>query len=111
MENSQGELEEQLEGSRIEIADFKQNARDFILWKPSKDEQPGWNSPWGRGRPGWHIECVQCLKCLDTPFDIHCGGVDLTFPHHEMKLHRVALHLNLILSLKILANTGFIMGL
>ena len=80
-------LEEQLEGSRIEIADFKQNARDFILWKPSKDEQPGWNSPWGRGRPGWHIECsAMSKKCLDTPFDIHCGGVDLTFPHHENEI-------------------------
>ena len=80
-------LEEQLEGSRIEIADFKQNARDFILWKPSKDEQPGWNSPWGRGRPGWHIECsTMSKKCLDTPFDIHCGGVDLTFPHHENEI-------------------------
>ena len=80
-------LEEQLEGSRIEIADFKKNARDFILWKPSKDEQPGWNSPWGRGRPGWHIECsTMSKKCLDTPFDIHCGGVDLTFPHHENEI-------------------------
>ena len=80
-------LEEQLEGSRIEIADFKQNARDFILWKPSKDEQPGWNSPWGRGRPGWHIECsTMSKKCLNTPFDIHCGGVDLTFPHHENEI-------------------------
>ena len=80
-------LEEQMEGSRIEIADFKQNARDFILWKPSKDEQPGWNSPWGRGRPGWHIECsTMSKKCLDTPFDIHCGGVDLTFPHHENEI-------------------------
>ena len=80
-------LQEQLEGSRIEIADFKQNARDFILWKPSKDEQPGWNSPWGRGRPGWHIECsTMSKKCLDTPFDIHCGGVDLTFPHHENEI-------------------------
>ena len=80
-------LEEQLEGSRIEIADYKKNAGDFILWKPSKDQQPGWNSPWGRGRPGWHIECsAMSKKCLDTPFDIHCGGVDLTFPHHENEI-------------------------
>ena len=84
---SRRSLEEQLEGSRIEISDFKQNARDFILWKPSKDEQPGWNSPWGRGRPGWHIECsTMSKKCLDIPFDIHCGGVDLTFPHHENEI-------------------------
>ncbi len=80
-------FEEQIAGSRVEVADYKKNPRDFVLWKPSKDNEPGWDSPWGRGRPGWHIECsAMSHKCLDTPFDIHCGGVDLTFPHHENEI-------------------------
>ncbi len=84
---SRRSIKEQLEGSRIEIGDYKKNARDFVLWKPSEDNQPGWLSPWGRGRPGWHIECsAMSEKCLKTPFDIHCGGVDLTFPHHENEI-------------------------
>ncbi|MEE2695239.1 MAG: cysteine--tRNA ligase [Pseudomonadota bacterium] len=79
--------DEQMAGARVEVADFKKNPRDFILWKPSKDNEPGWSSPWGRGRPGWHIECsAMSRKCLETPFDIHCGGVDLTFPHHENEI-------------------------
>ncbi len=84
---SRRSLEEQIAGARVEVAEFKKNPRDFILWKPSKEEDPGWSSPWGRGRPGWHIECsAMSSKCLDTPFDIHCGGVDLTFPHHENEI-------------------------
>ncbi len=80
-------VEEQIAGARVEIADFKKNPRDFVLWKPSNEDEPGWESPWGRGRPGWHIECsAMSHKCLDTPFDIHCGGVDLTFPHHENEI-------------------------
>ena len=79
--------EEQIAGSRIEVAKFKKNPRDFILWKPSKDNEPSWDSPWGKGRPGWHIECsAMSEKCLGIPFDIHCGGVDLTFPHHENEI-------------------------
>ena len=79
--------EEQIAGSRVEIADYKKNAEDFILWKPSDSQEPGWDSPWGRGRPGWHIECsAMSKKCLGLPFDIHCGGVDLTFPHHENEI-------------------------
>ena len=79
--------DEQIAGSRIEVADFKKNPEDFVLWKPSKEDEPGWESPWGRGRPGWHIECsAMSEKCLKTPFDIHCGGVDLTFPHHENEI-------------------------
>ena len=79
--------EDQIAGSRIEVADYKNNAGDFILWKPSTDEQPGWDSPWGRGRPGWHIECsAMAEKTLDLPFDIHGGGLDLTFPHHENEI-------------------------
>ena len=79
--------DEQIAGNRIEVADYKKNPEDFILWKPSKEDEPGWESPWGRGRPGWHIECsAMSEKCLKTPFDIHCGGVDLTFPHHENEI-------------------------
>ena len=65
-------------------ADYKRNARDFVLWKPSSDDQPGWDSPWGRGRPGWHIECSAMIHAhLGQTIDIHGGGVDLKFPHHE----------------------------
>jgi len=79
--------EEQIAGSRVEVASYKKNPEDFILWKPSKNDEPSWNSPWGEGRPGWHIECsAMSEKCLGTPFDIHCGGVDLTFPHHENEI-------------------------
>ena len=84
---SRRSLDEQIAGARVEVGKYKKNPRDFILWKPSKEEDPGWSSPWGRGRPGWHIECsTMSDKCLDTPFDIHCGGVDLTFPHHENEI-------------------------
>ena len=79
--------EDQIAGSRIQVANYKKNAGDFVLWKPSTDEQPGWDSPWGRGRPGWHIECsAMAEKTLDLPFDIHGGGLDLTFPHHENEI-------------------------
>jgi len=79
--------EDQIAGSRIQVANYKKNAGDFVLWKPSSDEQPGWDSPWGRGRPGWHIECsAMAEKTLDLPFDIHGGGLDLTFPHHENEI-------------------------
>ncbi len=78
---------EQIAGSRIEIAKYKRNAEDFVLWKPSENDEPAWSSPWGEGRPGWHIECsVMSSICLGLPFDIHCGGVDLTFPHHENEI-------------------------
>ena len=71
-------------GARIEIAPYKKNAADFVLWKPSDTDTPGWQSPWGYGRPGWHIECsAMSAKYLGQTFDIHAGGVDLVFPHHE----------------------------
>tara|TARA_B100000674_G_C37843964_1_gene916680 strand:- start:72 stop:1256 length:1185 start_codon:yes stop_codon:yes gene_type:complete len=80
-------LEELKSGSRIEISDLKKNPMDFVLWKPSKDNDPGWNSPWGRGRPGWHLECsVMSEKYLGKNFDIHGGGLDLIFPHHENEI-------------------------
>ena len=71
-------------GARVEVASYKRDPADFVLWKPSSEEQPGWDSPWGRGRPGWHIECsAMCLRHLGESFDIHLGGEDLIFPHHE----------------------------
>jgi len=80
-------LEELKAGSRIEISDLKKNPLDFVLWKPSEDNDPGWNSPWGRGRPGWHLECsVMSEKYLGKNFDIHGGGLDLIFPHHENEI-------------------------
>ena len=79
--------EELLAGARIEVAPYKRDAGDFVLWKPSPPELPGWDSPWGRGRPGWHIECsAMSWKHLGESFDIHGGGTDLIFPHHENEL-------------------------
>ncbi len=77
-------LEHMLDGARVEVAPYKKDPKDFVLWKPSTPELPGWPSPWGRGRPGWHIECSAMVrKHLGTVIDIHGGGSDLTFPHHE----------------------------
>jgi len=71
-------------GARIDVAPYKKDPMDFVLWKPSTDEQPGWESPWGRGRPGWHVECsAMARELLGEVFDIHAGGIDLLFPHHE----------------------------
>jgi len=79
--------EDLLAGARVEIATYKENPGDFVLWKPSTDDLPGWPSPWGRGRPGWHIECsAMSWKHLGESFDIHGGGTDLLFPHHENEL-------------------------
>ena len=79
--------DEQIAGSRVEVAPFKKDPADFVLWKPSTDEQPGWESPWGVGRPGWHTECsAMSKKTLGLPFDIHGGGRDLIFPHHENEI-------------------------
>ncbi|MAJ24425.1 MAG: cysteine--tRNA ligase [Rickettsiales bacterium] len=78
---------EQLAGSRVEVANYKRNSGDFVLWKPSKGDEPFWDSPWGKGRPGWHTECfVMATNILGTPFDIHGGGLDLKFPHHDNEL-------------------------
>lgn len=76
--------DEQIAGARVEVAPYKEDPADFVLWKPSTADQPGWDSPWGHGRPGWHIECsAMAEKHLGLPFDIHGGGADLKFPHHE----------------------------
>ena len=80
-------IEDQLAGSRVEVASYKKNAGDFVLWKPSSEGQPGWESPWGFGRPGWHLECsTMAEQSLGLPFDIHGGGMDLIFPHHENEI-------------------------
>jgi cysteinyl-tRNA synthetase len=77
-------LEEMIAGARVEVAPYKRNPADFVLWKPSRADQAGWPSPWGRGRPGWHIECSAMIaESLGETIDIHGGGIDLTFPHHE----------------------------
>ncbi len=79
--------DELVAGARVEVAPYKKDPADFVLWKPSTDSQPGWASPWGRGRPGWHIECsAMSAKHLGETFDIHAGGLDLIFPHHENEI-------------------------
>jgi cysteinyl-tRNA synthetase len=79
--------DELLAGARIDVAPYKRDAGDFVLWKPSPDDLPGWDSPWGRGRPGWHIECsAMSWRYLGESFDIHGGGTDLIFPHHENEM-------------------------
>jgi cysteinyl-tRNA synthetase len=84
---SKRNIEDMIAGARVEVASYKKNPMDFVLWKPSSDDLPGWDSPWGRGRPGWHIECTAMIQALfgDT-IDIHGGGTDLLFPHHENEL-------------------------
>ncbi|MDA9609150.1 cysteine--tRNA ligase [Candidatus Pelagibacter sp.] len=80
-------LEELISGSRIEVSDNKKNSEDFVLWKPSSENEPSWDSPWGKGRPGWHLECsAMSKKFLGNEFDIHGGGIDLIFPHHENEI-------------------------
>lgn len=84
---SRRDRDEQIAGARVEVAPYKKDPADFVLWKPSTDDQPGWDSPWGRGRPGWHLECsVMSTELLGENFDIHGGGLDLTFPHHENEI-------------------------
>ena len=84
---SRRNIEEMLAGTRVEAQDQKRNPADFALWKKSKPGEPAWDSPWGRGRPGWHIECsAMSMKYLGETLDIHGGGLDLMFPHHENEL-------------------------
>ncbi|QRZ14023.1 cysteine--tRNA ligase [Paracoccus methylovorus] len=80
-------VDDMIAGARVEVAPFKEDPMDFVLWKPSDDDLPGWDSPWGRGRPGWHIECsAMSYELLGESFDIHAGGIDLQFPHHENEI-------------------------
>jgi len=84
---SNKKLEDLIAGSRIEVSDNKKNSEDFVLWKPSNPDEPFWDSPWGKGRPGWHLECsAMSKKFLGNEFDIHGGGIDLIFPHHENEI-------------------------
>ena len=84
---SKRSMEDMIAGARVEVAPYKRAPEDFVLWKPSTTRQPGWDSPWGRGRPGWHIECSAMAKAyLGEMFDIHAGGLDLIFPHHENEI-------------------------
>ena len=84
---SRRSLDEMIAGARVDVAPYKKGAMDFVLWKPSEAKVPGWESPWGRGRPGWHIECsAMSAAYLGTQFDIHGGGLDLIFPHHENEI-------------------------
>ena len=80
-------LDDMIAGARVEVAPYKKNPHDFVLWKPSKEGEPAWPSPWGEGRPGWHIECSAMIEAnLGLPIDIHGGGIDLVFPHHENEI-------------------------
>jgi cysteinyl-tRNA synthetase len=80
-------VDDMIAGARVEVAPFKEDPMDFVLWKPSSGDEPGWDSPWGRGRPGWHIECsAMSYELLGPSFDIHGGGLDLQFPHHENEI-------------------------
>jgi cysteinyl-tRNA synthetase len=85
---SRRNLEEMVAGARVEVAPYKRAPTDFVLWKPSSPDQPGWESPWGRGRPGWHIECSAMIRSVlgEETIDIHGGGLDLIFPHHENEI-------------------------
>ena len=84
---SNKKLDELVAGSRIEVSDNKKNPEDFVLWKPSETDEPSWDSPWGSGRPGWHLECsAMSKKYLGNEFDVHGGGIDLLFPHHENEI-------------------------
>ena len=84
---SNKKLEDLIAGSRVEVSDNKKNSEDFVLWKPSLENEPFWDSPWGKGRPGWHLECsAMSKKFLGNEFDIHGGGIDLIFPHHENEI-------------------------
>lgn len=84
-------LDDMLAGARVEVAPYKEDPGDFVLWKPAKPEDPGWDSPWGRGRPGWHIECSAMIEAsLGETIDIHGGGIDLVFPHHENEIAQSA---------------------
>ncbi|MES2667845.1 MAG: cysteine--tRNA ligase [Pseudomonadota bacterium] len=84
-------VDDMIAGARVEVAPFKEDPMDFVLWKPSSGDEPGWGSPWGRGRPGWHIECsAMAHELLGASFDIHGGGIDLQFPHHENEIAQSA---------------------
>ena len=102
-------LDDMIAGARVDVAPYKKGAMDFVLWKPSDAQTPGWDSPWGRGRPGWHIECsAMAGEYLGETFDIHGGGIDLVFPHHENEIAQSeAAHRNHPLA-KVWMHNGFL---
>ncbi len=102
-------LDDMIAGARVEVAPYKKGEMDFVLWKPSKDDEPGWASPWGRGRPGWHIECsAMSFKHLGEVFDIHGGGIDLVFPHHENEIAQTRCAFGHEVMAKIWMHNGFL---
>ena len=105
--------EKQIAGSRVAVESYKINPEDFVLWKPSKENEPAWDSPWGLGRPGWHTECfAMASDILKTPFDIHGGGLDLKFPHHDNEIAQSCCFQNTKDDdYKVMLNIGCIMAL
>ena len=102
-------LEDMQAGARVEVAPYKKDPMDFVLWKPSSDQDPGWDSPWGFGRPGWHIECsAMSWKHLGETFDIHGGGIDLVFPHHENERAQTCCSLNVDRVANVWMHNGFL---
>jgi cysteinyl-tRNA synthetase len=102
--------EEQVAGARVEVAPYKKDPADFVLWKPAAEDEPGWPSPWGRGRPGWHIECSAMAEHYlgPLPFDIHAGGQDLIFPHHENEIAQSCCARGLDLMARFWLHNGFV---
>ncbi len=101
--------EEMVAGARVEVAPYKKDPADFVLWKPSTPDQPGWDSPWGRGRPGWHIECSAMSEAhLGQVFDIHAGGQDLIFPHHENEIAQSRCSHGTALMAKVWMHNGYV---
>ncbi len=102
-------LDEMRAGARVEVASYKRSDTDFVLWKPSAPNEPGWDSPWGRGRPGWHIECsAMSWKHLGETFDIHGGGLDLIFPHHENEVAQSCCAFDRPLMAQVWMHNGFL---
>jgi cysteinyl-tRNA synthetase len=102
-------LDDMVAGARVEVAPYKRDPMDFVLWKPSGDDAPGWPSPWGYGRPGWHIECsAMSWKHLGEVFDIHGGGIDLVFPHHENEIAQSRCALGTDVMAKVWMHNGFL---
>ncbi|MBC6445002.1 MAG: cysteine--tRNA ligase [Alphaproteobacteria bacterium GM202ARS2] len=106
---SQRKREAMLAGARVDVAPYKKDPFDFVLWKPSHKDMPAWPSPWGKGRPGWHIECsAMSNACLGTPFDIHGGGIDLLFPHHENEVAQSCCAFNCTNMAQVWLHNGYI---
>ena len=106
---SRRSLDEMVAGARVDVAPYKRGDMDFVLWKPSDENTPGWDSPWGRGRPGWHIECsAMSWKHLGEVFDIHGGGIDLVFPHHENEIAQTRCAFGHTVMARIWMHNGFL---